>query len=163
MTAGLNLRHEAYLYAQNLDNAGGTEYWRLAASGSICERLESPDLRLCSVRERLDALQSTGRSWRIPGVCLQCRVGRKGDCVLTVRPESLDLGARVSPVLLLFNALSPSRLQAAVALAVIPELMGRKMAPNNYDAEARLKRALKWPAFIIFLHIFFFSREAANV
>lgn len=163
MTAVVDLSREAYLYAQDLDNLGGTEYWRVTAGGTTCERLLPTDPRLPAVRGRLDVLESMGRGWLIGGSDLPCRVDVRGDCVLTVRPLTRDMHGRISPVLLLFNALSPEREQAAEAVAAIPELMGRELAPQHLTSSVRIKRVLSWPRFLLLLHIAFFSRRTLNV
>lgn len=161
MTAKVDLGREAYLYAQDLDNDGGTEYWRVGDGGEISERLLPSDARLLDVRSRLDGLQQAGRSWSLSGR-LACRVNLHGDCVITIEPRTLDVDGRVSPVLLLFNALAPVRHQATAVLAGIPLLMERALTDEDMAAIASLKGALAWPRWIIFLHLVLFSRSVAN-
>lgn len=163
MTARLKLAHEIYLYAQDLDNLGGTEYWRLTAGGSVRERLLSTDPRLSAVRDHLDELGTSGREWLIGGAELPCRVNSRGDCVLTLRPLTLDVNGRISPVLLLFNALAPGRGQAVKAIEALPALMGRELAQPQLVRAAQLKRSLGWPAVFLCLHIFMFGRRSSSV
>lgn len=163
MTAELDLSHEVYFYAQDLDNAGGTEYWCVTDGGATCNRLLPTDPRLAAVRERLDASAASGRDWRIACEGVKSRVSVGGECVLTVYPQTRDVGGRLSPVLVLFNALAPAREQAAVALTVIPTLMGREVMPNHASSAAQLGRVLSWPRFFIVLHMIFFSRRALDV
>jgi hypothetical protein len=161
MTAEIDTSHEFYLYAQNLDNTGGTEYWRVTSGGATCELLLPSDARLPEVRSRLDDLQQVGRSWSIGGV-LPCRVNFHGDCVITIQPTTLDVDGRVSPVLLLFNALAPERQKATAIMEHIPNLMKRGLTDEDLAAIVGLNNALGWPRWILLIHLFLFSRSVAN-
>jgi len=159
MIAMLDLSREAYFYAQALDNQGGTEYWRITEGGTVSEKLLPEDPSLSAVRSLIDTVQSHGRVWHIAHSGLPCRLINGGNCVLTVTPETRDSGGRLSPVLLLFNALGPSRQQAAVAFMSIPSTMEREVS-NDYEKIARhLKRIIALPRWIIYLHMAIFSEK----
>lgn len=162
MTARLDLGREAYLYAQDLNNKGGVTYCRVSEGGAVGEQLVRPDPRLPRVRQWLDQILSVGRVWSVGGSALMCRVSFSGECVITVRPLTLDVDGRVSPVLLLFNALGPSRQLGAAALAAVPTLMNRQFDSASLAAIAQLKRLLGLPRWFLFLHIVFRSKKALN-
>lgn len=160
MTSKLDLRREAYLYAQDLNNEGGVAYCRVSESGAVGEHLVRPDQRMPHVRRLLDEIQSTGRVWAVGGNSLSCRVTLSGDCVIAVRPVTLDADGRVSPVLLLFNALGASRKLGAVALDAVPTFLNRQLDQPTQEALVRLKQLLVLPRWILFLHIVFHSKRA---
>lgn len=162
MTSKLDLRYEAYLYAQDLNNEGGVAYCRVSDGGAVGEQLVRPDQRLPHVRQLLDEIQNAGRAWAVSSNALSCRVSLTGDCVITVRPVTLDAGGRVSPVLLLFNALGPSRKLGAAALTAVPTYLNRQLDQPTLEAVARLKQLLALPRWILFLHIVFQSKRALH-
>lgn len=162
MTAKIDLAHEAYLYAQELDNEGGAEYWCTSDRGEIWERLMPSDTRLPDIRDRLDFLQGRGRSWTVGGDALSCSINMNGDCVVCIHPIRLDFNGRVSPVLLLFNVLSSSRQQMAATIEKIPALMKRDLDDEILLASSRLKRILGWSCWLIFLHMIIFSKRVKN-
>jgi hypothetical protein len=162
MTSKIDLRHEAYLYAQDLNNEGGVAYCRISEGGAVGEQLVRPDPRLPHLRRLLDEIQNAGRAWAIGGTALSCRVTLTGECVIKVLPVTLDVDGRVSPVLLLFNALGPSRELGATALAALPTYMNRQLDQPSLAALGRLKPLLALPRWILFLHIFFHSKRAIN-
>lgn len=162
MIAMLDLHCETYIYAQNLDNLGGTEYWRITKNGSISEKLLPNAPSLSAIRSQIDIVQSEGKLWQIGDNHLICRIIRGGNCVLMATPETKDCDGRHSPVLVLFNALGPSRQQAAIALMSIPSLMGREMWPNYKNTVNRLRLLTSLPRWITSLHITIFSRKVNN-
>lgn len=162
MTSKLDLRYEAYLYAQDLNNEGGVAYCRISGGGAVGERLVMPDQRLPHVRQLLDEIQNAGRAWAVGGNALSCRISLTGDCVITVRPVTLDANGRVSPVLLLFNALGPSRRLGAAALTAVPTCLNRQLDQSTLQGLARLKQLLALPRWIIFLHIVFQRKRALH-
>lgn len=162
MTAKIDLAHEAYLYAQELDNEGGVEYWCTSGLGVIWERLMPSDTRLPDIRDRLDFLQGRGRSWTVGGDALPCGINMNGDCVVCIHPITLDVNERVSPVLLLFNALSSSRQQIASAIEKIPSLMKRDLDDEILLSSSRLRRILGWSCWLILLHMIVFSKRVKN-
>lgn len=162
MTAKLDLEREAYLYAQDLNNEGGVAYCRVSEGGAVGEHLIRPDPRLPRVRQLLDEILGVGRVWAVGGPALMCRVSLSGECVITARPLTLDVDGRVSPVLLLFNALGPSRQLGAAALAAVPTLMNRQLDPPSLEGITQLKRLLGLPRWVLFLHIVFRSKKALN-
>ncbi|WP_375184691.1 hypothetical protein [Aquabacterium sp.] len=160
MTSKLDLRREAYLYAQDLNNEGGVAYCRVSEGGAVGEHLVRPDPRLPHVRQLLDEIQSVGRAWAVGGNSLSCRVTLRGDCVIAVRPVTLDADGRVSPVLLLFNALGASRKLGAAALEAVPTYLNRLLDQPTQEDLGRLKQLLALPRWILFLHIVFQSKRA---
>lgn len=162
MTSKLDLRHEAYLYAQDLNNAGGVAYCRVSEGGAVGEHLVRPDPRLPLVRNLLDKIRGAGRAWAVGSTALSCRVTFTGDCVITVRPVTLDADGRVSPVLLLFNTLGPSRKLGSVALTAVPTYLNRELDQPTQEALARLKQLLALPRWILILHIVFQSKRAPH-
>ena len=162
MTANFDLSREVYLYAQALDNQGSSEYWRVSEGGPNFELLPQDDERLVAIRDAIDRLQATGRSWSIAAGNLACYVTWRGDCVITIRPLTHDVAGRVSPVLLLLNVLAPSRSLGTQAWAGIPTYMQRELLPDDQTSLARLAKILSWPRWVLFLHIFLFSRSIGN-
>ena len=61
----IDLHHETYIYAQNLDNLGGTEYWRITKNGAVSEKLLPNSPNLGAIRSQIDAVQSEGKLWMI--------------------------------------------------------------------------------------------------
>lgn len=160
MTLKLDLRREAYFYAQDLDNEGGVRYFRTTDNDAPIEQVDSSDQRLPQVRRLLDEIQNRGRAWAVAGNPLPCRVSFSGDCVVEVHPVTLDSAGRVSPVLLLFNALSQSRSLGTTALTSVATRLNRTLDKQTLDALGQLKRLLALPRWIIFLHIIFNSQRA---
>lgn len=155
----LDLRHETYLYAQALDNLGGTEYWRITQNGKVNEKLSPNDPCINAVQQQLDRLESHGRIWPITDNNLPCRALVDGTIILTVTPRQKDAHGRNAPVIVLFNALGPKRQQAAVALASIPSLLGRELTTDCAISVARLKRILALPRWLLSFHMALFSRK----
>jgi hypothetical protein len=158
----LDLSRHTYLYAQALDNKGDPEYWRAHEAGTAFDRLTLDDSRLPLIRDFLDELTVTGCHWRIGDEGLDCRVSWKGACVITIHPETRDVDGRISPVLLLFNALGHGRSQAASALNKLEALTGRSLNVSERKAIGGLNTLMSRPRLVILFHILFFSRRAKS-
>ena len=156
----IDLHHETYIYAQNLDNLGGTEYWRITKNGAVSEKLLPNSPNLGAIRSQIDAVQSEGKLWMIGNNNIVLRITKDGGCVITVIPEAKDFDGRTSPVLVLFNALGPLRQQAVISLLSIPSLMGRQMHPDCKNTINRLKIIFSLPRWIIFFLMTIFSKKA---
>lgn len=159
----IDLSREVYVFCQDLNNLGGSEYWRLTESGLNRELLRSVDLRLPFIQERIDSLQSSGKLWLIGWGGTQARVDELGDCVLSIAPLTLDVFGRVSPVLILFNVLAEERKQGVAIFSMIESLIGRELSSKTIANGRYLKRILGLPKIFVFLHMKFFSRKVPNV
>lgn len=156
----LDLCHHAYLYAQALDNQGDPEYWQAGHAGAALDRLALGDERLPLIRRLIDDLASIGRRWSIGTGRLDCRVNCKGECVITIHPVTRDVDGRISPVLVLFNALGPRRLQAVTALSELEGHMGRSLSSVDRAEIEQLKKLLLRPRICLAFHIMFTSRRS---
>lgn len=162
MTAKIDLARAVYGYAQVLDNLGASEYWCVADCDLAPELLQPNDQRTQAISSAIDRLQATGRSWSIAGGSVTCRVTWSGDCVITIRPLTLDVDNRVSPLLLLCNVFAPKPMRIACACECIPVHMRRELADDDHKALSRLGSKLRWPNWLLFLHLFLFSRSIEN-
>lgn len=162
MTAKLDFSGDVFLYAQALDNSGDSEYWHISGHAAGLWLLKPEDVRRHAIRDSIDTLQATGRSWPIFGGGVTCRVSWSGDCVITFRPTTRDADGRVSPVLLICNVFSAQENQILLAWESIATSLHRELAQEDRSAVTHLARMLRWPQWLLFLNILIFARSAKN-
>ena len=151
------INESIYLYAQDLDNSGKASCLRSIETGEYHElHAEDPE-RLAVIRE-IDNLQNRGRVWPIGAPHLECRVNFYGNCLIVIRPLTLDQSGRIAPISLLFNALSSPRRISARTLSDCQSLMHRNLSSEHLTAIAKLGKIMRRPSWVIALHILFFSR-----
>lgn len=138
----LDLSSNAYLYAQALDNSGNTEYWVLEDSGAKLEKLEPHDLRLRLLRATIDATRAATRCFSSSSGDIEGRAQLSGDCVIAIRPVTLDVDGRVSPVLLVTNIYGEARMQVTTAIRAIPDVLGRGLSAHTNAEIKKLEREL---------------------
>jgi hypothetical protein len=159
----LDLSRNAYMFAQALDNSGEFEYWIVSRHGEHFDKLEPTDQRLRLIRKQIDEAASTfKRKLPFEGQELDCRASLSGAGVITIRPTTLDIDGRASPVLMLFNLYGDMRGQVAVALRTILDAMGRELTQSASLEIDKLDRMLKWPRPLLFLALIFGKRGSKN-
>lgn len=151
----LDLLREVYIFAQTLDNAGATEYWVMPDRSGRYEKLTASDSRLREIRAKLDLASAGTRHFPVRALDIDGKTSLTGECVITIRPLTLDVDGRVSPVLVLFNVLGSSRQQAAAALLHIPHLLGRTFSQAADEEIDRLQHLLRQPWFVLLPRLFF--------
>lgn len=158
----LDLSRDAFIYAQALGNEGDVDFWCVRIGEMAFEKLPLTDKNLPSVRACLDEMVSSGHHWPMGSGALVCQVRLSGVCVVTIKPMTLDIDGRISPVLMLFNAFGPDRRNAAKALKTIPDVLGRQLSQAVMDDINKLQRLLRWPAWLIFIRIIFTRRMLSD-
>ena len=145
----LDLSKTAYFYAQALDNSGDVAYWKVDDGGVIFQQIDSDHTHL--LREKIDHSINFGQQLFSHGDYLECRATWNGEGVITIKPLTLDINGRISPVLLLLNIYGESRSNAAAMLRYIPELTGRKLSEAALDEIKKLQRLLNLPRLLLLL------------
>lgn len=155
------LRDAIYIYAQALDNSGETDYW-CASNSEVYKLSKYSDPEAVVFREFIDDVQTNGRHWPIIAGNLQCRVTWKGNCLITVKPMTLDEAGRLSPVLLFLNIYKNQRRDVINVLETLSNITGREISDDDDNGINHLERVLNWPRWRIFLHIAIYSRRVRN-
>lgn len=158
----LDLSTDAYMFAQALDNSGEPEYWIIRQCGTQFDKLEATDRRLRLVRAKIDETLALQRQPTHPSRELECQATLSGIGVITVRPTTLDVHGRISPVLMLLNVYSDMRHHAAVTLRAIPRVTGRELSQNAAKEIEKVQRTLNWPRLFLFLRLFFTKTRSFN-
>lgn len=151
----LDLFREVYIFAQTLDNAGDTEYWIGPDSSGRYDKLPTGDTRLREIRAKLDSICGTPQHFPVRALDIDGKTSITGECVITIRPQTLDVNGRVSPVLVLFNVLGSSRQQAASALLHIPNLLGRTFSQAAVAEIESLQRLFRQPWYVLLPRLLF--------
>lgn len=162
MTSKLDLNAGAILYAQALDNKGSAEYWSLEDYLKPPIRLTLFDPRLQAIRDLLDDIQSNGRVWGCGSHTVTVKFRYSGECVIMIKPLTRDIGGRVSPVLVLLNALGGGRKLGAEALFSIERHLKRELACDGKAEIRKLSKILRRSRFLILLHMIIFSKRIKN-
>lgn len=145
----LDLSKTAYFYAQALDNSGNAEYWKVDDSGARFQQIESDHTHL--LREKIDHSINFGQQLFSHSDYLECRATWNGEGVITIKPLTLDINGRVSPILLILNIYGEPGSNVATMLRYIPELTGRKLSEAALDEIKKLQRLLKLPRLLLLL------------
>lgn len=162
MTTVLDLKRSAFIYAQDLDNKGGTEYWCISESGTKFDRLKVSDQRTSVICEYLDEMNIHGRHLSLGSESFNCQVRWSGIFTVTIKPKTLDVNGRLSPVVVIFSLLSANRHQAAAALDAIPKMLGRELGQTTLKDIAILRKNLKWPSLLLWFSSILLSRRKKN-
>jgi len=158
MTARSEELNSAYLYMQNLDNSGDTLCWRSDVWGEYQE-LEYGDQERDAALHVIDDIQNNGRQWSIGTGEIDFRVTFHGDCLIKLSPLTRDVGGRVAPVLLLFNAFGKLRVNVLRMILDCEALTHRKLSVEQRELIFQFDRMMRWPAICIAMHIFICSRK----
>lgn len=161
MTAAHNGRGSAYLYAQSLDNSGKNPCLVSATAGEFLE-LDAGDPARPALLHVIDSLSNDGWHWQLGADSLDCRVNRRGDCLVTIRPLTRDDSGRIAPVMLLFNIWDSQRQLATPMLVDGGQLMKRELSVEHLRDIARMQQVMGWPSLLIALHTLIFSRRATH-
>jgi hypothetical protein len=162
MTTVLDLKRNAFIYAQDLDNKGGTEYWCISDSGTKFDRLKISDQRTSLISQNLDEMNIYGRYLSLGIKSFECKVRWSGTCTVTIRPNTLDANGRLSPVIVILSLLSADRHQATAALEAIPKILGRELGQKTLKDIVTFRRILKFPSLLLFFSIILLSRRKKN-
>lgn len=162
MTSVLDLKRSAYIYAQDLDNKGGTEYWCISDSGTKFDRLTVSDQRTSVICKYLDEVNIYGRHLSLGSESFNCQVRWSGIFIVTIKPKTLDVNGRLSPVVVIFSLFSADRHQAAAALDAIPKMLGRELGQTTLKDIAIFRRNLKRPSLLLWLSSILLSRRKKN-
>lgn len=154
MTRVLDLCSNAFLYAQALDNSGESEYWILRYSKTRPEKLESLDPRLRLIRELIDTMAEMPQCIISGSNNFECRAKLSGDCVITIRPTTLDADGRISPMLFLFNLYSAERGRAPSIMYTATDTLERKLGDSSGAELLGLAQELARPLWILFFRVF---------
>lgn len=153
----LNLSAGVFIYSQNLDNKGGTQYWKIDKYNSCIENISSNDTRLNKVREHIDNVNQEGRVWRLNEYGVDYKLKLSGECLITIKPVTLDNSGRVSPVLVVCDILCLDKYYIDKIINIIEFEFGRELNKSNLEGLKKLKRYLSWPKWFLFLNILLFS------
>lgn len=162
MTTFLDLKRNAFIYTQDLDNKGGTECWCISDSGMKFDRLNVFDQRTPVICEYLDEMNIYGRHLSLGSESFNCQVRWSGIFTVTIKPKTLDVNGRFSPVVVIFSLLSANRCQAATAIDAIPKILGRQLGQTTLKDVAILRRNLKWPSLLLWFSSILLSRRKRN-
>jgi hypothetical protein len=161
MTAARNERGSAYLYAQSLDNSGNNPCLVSTTPSELLE-LDTSDTVRTALLLNIDSLSNDGWHWQLGTVSLDCRINRRGDCLVTLRPLTRDNSGRLAPIMLLFNIWDDQRQLAAPMLVDGGQLMKREFSAEHLRDIARLQQVMSWPSLLIALHALIFSRRPTH-
>jgi hypothetical protein len=162
MSVLIDLSRDAYVFAQALDNSGETEYWIVSDRGERYDKLEPTDQRLWFIREQIDEASASKRQLPLQGRELDFRANLSGVGVLTIKPTTLDVDGRISPVLMLFNLYGGMRGQTLAALRAILTVMGRELSQSASSEIDKLHRMLNWPRPVLFFTLLFAKLRSKN-
>lgn len=151
----------AFIYAQALDNSGDSEYLLCRSGSAIPERIDGADSRTRSVREVIDAVHAVASARRI-GDGLLYRRQQGGAFVLTVKPVTLDVTGRISPVVVVFPDMRTFQQVGQKSLWAIQSVMGRQLAGQTCQDIFLLKKIFSMPLFLAWIILYFFSSKVEN-
>lgn len=152
---------EVYVYTQALDNNGSSEYLLIENPNKV-ESLDTSGSIAAMVRDFIDKLHQYGRVWEVKGNTLDCRINLKGECLITLRPLTLDVSGRISPVLIAINVLALDRSCAKSTLSGLSHVVGRNLSEEDTLAISHIEKLLNLPRWKIFLNILFHSRRPSH-
>ena len=151
MTTSLDLNRNAFVYAQHLDNKGGFDFWRSQFSEMLFEQLTPNDIRLPLMHSCVDEIINFGCHWPTKSEFFLCQIMKSGKCLITIKPITLDIDGRKSPVLIIFDAFGPSRKNIAKTLQNIPRILDRQTDPIAMGDIEKFCRIFRWPAWILYI------------
>jgi len=158
MILSSRIKNKVYIYTQDLDNAGGTKYWSKSKFNSL-NTLSSMSDEAEYMLRLIDELSVNGRKWQINDIEIDCDVKFNGDCLITIKPNTLDLSGRTSPILILFNVLSFSKKVGVILLPQVDRVVGRKLSEQDKMQSENLALFLQSCNFYLFSHILFKSKK----
>lgn len=149
-----------FTYSQDLDNKGGAEYWMLEQYSGYIQKLTDSDSRRRDIRNCIDELTSFGKYWFVNEFDISCRLKLSGECIITLLPVSCDASGRDSPVVVIFNIFELQKENINRVIFLIERKLGRKLSEKSIKGMSKLESYLRWPRWVLFINILFFSRSA---
>lgn len=155
----LDLSRYVFLYSQDLDNKGGTEYWRIDKESGHIDKLSENSNELIDIRLFIDDIARTGRAWFSNEYKSCFKLRFSGETIINIKPVTLDKSGRISPVLVLCDILNLESHNVEKIKHAIQRKLGRELSDDNLKGLRRLESYLKWPRWFLFLNVLFFSRR----
>lgn len=144
----LNLSEDVFLYSQNLDNEGGTIYWKISISDNK-EEVLTDDCILGEIRHSIDYLTGLNKF----------RLKNFGEILIVIEPMTLDVNDRASPVVVLCNVLYLGKDNIDKIFELIEGNLKRELSKNNYKSLDWFKgKYLSQPTFFRRLKFLFSNR-----
>ncbi len=153
------IRRKAYIYTQTLNNTGNTKYWVSSVFNSI-NNLPSVSDEAGFVRDLIDELSDNGREWEINDI--SCVVKLNGNCLITIKPSTLDSAGRTSPILILFNVFLCKKLGIDLLLKV-ESIVGRELTEHDKAQCKNLAVFFDSSVFYLFFNILIKSKKMREV
>ncbi|MBE3026329.1 hypothetical protein [Janthinobacterium sp. GW458P] len=150
----LDLPNCAYFFAQALDNSGEVEYWRISEQGARYDKLEMADPKLALIRKNIDEAAMLEAFYFFKGETLDIRMSFAGSGLISIRPSTLDIDGRISPVLMIFNVHGDLRHHVATVVNGILGQMGRDLSRGSVADVEKLQRILNLPRPVLLFTLF---------
>ncbi|WP_152546573.1 hypothetical protein [Janthinobacterium lividum] len=152
--SSLDLPNCAYFFAQTLDNSGEAEYWGGSDQGGRYDKLGMADPKLTLIRKHIDEAAMFGKFIFFKSEMLDVRMSFSGLGLISVRPSTLDIDGRISPVLMIFNVRGDLRNHVATVMKEILGQMGRDLSRGSLADVEKLQRILNFPRPVLFFTLF---------
>jgi hypothetical protein len=152
--SSLDLPNCAYFFAQALDNGGGAEYWRISDQGARYDKLGMTDPKLALIRKNIDEVAMLRAFYFFKSETLDVRMSFSGLGLISIRPSTLDIDGRVSPVLMIFNVNGDLRNHVATVVNGILGQMGRDLSRGSVADVEKLQRILNLPRPVLLFTLF---------
>lgn len=150
----LDLSNCAYFFAQALDNSGEAEYWSVSNQGARYDQLDMTDPRLILVRENIDAASMLEKFYFFNSEIMDVRMSLAGLGLISIRPSTLDINGRLSPVLMIFNINGAIRSHVAATLNGILAQMGRDLPQVATPDVEKFQKMLNLSRPVLFFTLF---------
>eukprot|EP01032_Pedospumella_encystans_P008637 gene8637-10228_t len=142
-----------YVYVANLtddalDNGGDSEYLWLSSNRKSTINIDFTDSKAVFVRDTIDAAYAETTPRRI-GHSIFYQRRKNGNFIITVKPATLDVAGRISPVLLIFKNLSALQNLGGLAFAAIEHNLDRQLPDSAKHDLKKLVKILAKPAWMI--------------
>lgn len=145
-------KQHVVVYAQSLDNSGAVEAFAYRpASGAFEDLSAKPRDR--QFLQLLDELLAGPVLWQSRRADSKFYANTQGDCVLMVQPLELDASGRVAPILLVFNAWSPSRHMLVAVTEKLHHVMHRHFDARTHADVLRMHHLLQQPVWAVRLRL----------
>jgi hypothetical protein len=148
MTSALKIESGAYLYGQALDNEGGVDYRSILPERVSAQCIDPSDPSLMALRGFIDYLHNAIRPRRF-GRTLVYRFQAPSTIVVTVKPLSLDVNGRISPVLVLLQSWQAFSEISGRAFLAIESDMGRQLSTYAKSDISRFAKVLALPRWLV--------------
>lgn len=141
--------NDVFMYAQALDNSGETEYWRNYT------RVAGSEPESAALRQVIDRVFGSGRKAYQGKHGSEYWLGDNGWSIIKAYPETLDLGGRVSPVLIVFNGKSVKRKNVSVSDVCRALSAGRRISECSLVELEKMVSFARLPLWVVRLFAFF--------